>query len=147
LLSRLTDVNPERKIWNADALLFLDLADPGALTDPDTHGLALIARPITARQLTDGWRLAFSRVSYDTWSFRAQHWLRRAADDERHRHLLLGVLVDGAERRTSILSRLYAMTRQKELRTTISDLLLQKINTVQAIRPYDRSSGTRGYRE
>jgi hypothetical protein len=134
LLGRLADLNPERKIWDADVALFLDLADPDALTDPSRHGPALITGRVMRRQLIDGWRLAFSEVSHDTWSPRAQHWLRRAAEDGRYRHQVLDVLVEGAERRTSILAYLYAMTRQKELRTTVSDLLLQKINAVLEIR-------------
>jgi hypothetical protein len=133
-LGRLADLNPERKIWDADVALFLDLADPDALTDPSRHGPALITGRVMRRQLIDGWRLAFSEVSHDTWSPRAQHWLRRAAEDGRYRHQVLDVLVEGAERRTSILAYLYAMTRQKELRTTVSDLLLQKINAVLEIR-------------
>lgn len=133
LLGRLTDVNPERKIWGADVPLFLDIADPDVFTDPGVHGSALIAIPGTRHQLADGWSLAFTQVSYDTWSPRAQQWLRHAAKHGRYRHLILDILIEGCERRTSMLARLYAMTRQQELRTTVSNLLLEKINIVQAV--------------
>lgn len=133
MLNRLTDTNPETRKWPADVALFLDLADPEALIDRGLRNHALIAESAVRRQLTDGWSLVFAKPSFETWSPRVRQWLLLAAEDERHQHVLLDVLVGAGEQRTDVLARLYAMTRGQELRAIISDLLLQKINAAQGV--------------
>jgi hypothetical protein len=132
MLNRVTDMSTEGE-WPADVDLFLELIDPMALTDLGTRNHALIAESTVRRQLTIGWRRAFAKHSQETWIPRVQQWFRCAAEDERHRHALLDVLIEGGERRTDILARFYGVTRRQELRAIISDLVLQKINTALGV--------------
>jgi hypothetical protein len=133
MLNRLTDTSPERTKWPVDADLFLELADPAALTEADPRNHTLMDDSDILRQLAKGWDLAFANSSYETWQPLAARWLIRAAEDGTHRHALLDVLVGGGGPRTSVLARLYAMTRRPELRPTVSGLLLEKINVAQGV--------------
>lgn len=144
MLSRLTDAPAEPRKWPADIGLFLELADPEALTDPGRHNHALIAESGVRRQLTDGWSLAFGEVSHEIWISYTEQWLSCAAHRERYRGALLDVLVDGCEQRPKALGRLYAMTRNPAFQGTISCVLLEKINAVQgirAVRPQEWKTG------
>jgi hypothetical protein len=132
MLKRLTDRSPEAR-WSADVGLFLEIADPAALTDPGVRGYSLIAESTVRRQLTDGWRLVFTVLPYEKWTPRAREWILHAAFDGRCRDELLDVLVGGAEQSTDILARLYVMTRCPEPQAVVSGLLLQKINAAQGI--------------
>lgn len=135
MLSRLTESerNPDRTKWLRDAELFLELADPQALTDTGKRNHALVGERAIRIQLTDGWRFAFAQASHETWCIQAQKWLFTAAQNERFRNMLLDVLVTGGDQRTDILARLYTMTRRPELRATISDLVLQKVDAAQGV--------------
>jgi hypothetical protein len=44
------------------------------------------------------------------------------------------VLIEGGKPSADVLARLYTMTRGNEMRTSISDLLLQKVNVAQGVR-------------
>lgn len=133
MLSRLTDTSPERTKPPVDADLFLELADPAALTKADPRNHALMDDTDVLRQLTEGWNLAFANPSHEAWQPFATRWLIHAAKDGLHRHALLDVLVGGGGPHTSVLARLYAMTRGPELRQAVSDLLLEKINVAQGV--------------
>lgn len=133
MLNRLTDQSPDRRNWSADADIFLELADPIAITDPGTRNHALITESGIYDQLVLGWNLAFANPSHEAWSPRVRQWLSLAAGEERYRNVLLDVLVAGGEPRTEILGRLYDMTRVRELRAIISDLMLQKIDAAQGV--------------
>ena len=132
MLNRLTDTGPERAKWAVDMELFLELADPTALTEAGPDGRAIIDESDLQRRLADGWRFVFANPSR-VWEPMATRWLERAAKDGLHQHALLDVLVDGCGSRAAVLARLYAVTRRSELRSTIGDLLLQKINAAQGI--------------
>jgi DNA polymerase III delta prime subunit len=134
MLNRLTDPNPERKKWAVDVDLFLELAVPEALTVAGPHSHALIRESAVRRQLTDGWSLAFDNTPPEEWRPHAERWLQCAVRDGGYRHELLEVLIEGDEPRADVLARLYTMTRGYEMRTSISDLLLQKVNAAQGVR-------------
>lgn len=134
MLRRLTDSNPERKKWPADVGLFLELIVPEALTAPGQHGRALIREIAIRRQLTDGWNLAFANEVPEIWRPHAERWLQCAVRDCAHRHELLEILVEAGKLRADVLARLYTMTRRYEMRSSISDLLLRKVNAAQGIR-------------
>ncbi|MEV0407281.1 hypothetical protein [Actinoallomurus sp. NPDC050550] len=130
MLTRLTDPRSEPGKWQRDVELFLEIADPEALTDPGRRNHALLAESTIRQQLTTGWSLVFSRRPYEVWTPSVRWWLRVAAADERHRHPLLDVLVRGGEEDAAVLARLYAMTREQEAWTALGDLIVQNINTV-----------------
>ncbi|MFG1876193.1 hypothetical protein ACGFIV_15285 [Sphaerisporangium sp. NPDC049003] len=130
--------------WQADVDLFLHVADPAPFTDVGTRGHAPIAEPVVRGQLIAGWNVVFQRRQHETWSRQVRKWLLTAADDERHRDLLLDVLVGGGGERTDVLSRLYVLARdvshlmsgtpdERRRRALLVDVLRQKINTVLGI--------------
>jgi hypothetical protein len=132
MLSRLVARGPEASQWPADIGLFLELADPAALTEPGgltelgAHSHPLIAEGAVRRQLADGWKLAFTNCSHQDWNPAAEKWLRWAAGDARNRDPLLDVLVEGSELRVGVVARLYGITRRQELPDDITELLLLK---------------------
>jgi DNA polymerase III delta prime subunit len=134
MLNRLTDPNPERKKWAVDVDLFLELAVPEALTVPGPHSYALIRESAIRGQLADGWSLVFANTPLETWRPHARRWLQCAVRDGGYRHELLEVLIEGGKPSADVLARLYTMTRGSEMRTSISDLLLQKVNVAQGVR-------------
>lgn len=134
MLSRVTDTSPEKTRWrSADAGLFLDLAAPDAFTNPGVSSRPLIAEETVRRQLADGWRFAFTDLTHEEWHVKAAQWLRHAASCAIYREVLMDILIAGGESLADVLARLYAMTRTHELRAAVSDLVLQKINTVQGV--------------
>jgi hypothetical protein len=134
LMGRITDTSPDRRRWEADIGLFLELADPGALTEPGEHGRALIAENYVRRQMAVGWDRAFSSVTHETWSPRATQWLDRAAQDDRHRDRLIAVLIEGGASQASVLARLYVLAHGRPSSAAIGNLVLAKINSAQGIR-------------
>jgi hypothetical protein len=143
MLNRLTDPNPERKKWPVDAELFLELAVPETLAAQRPDGRALIEERAVRSRLVDGWRLAYAGLPPETWQPHAERWFHRAAKDDRHRDLLLSVLVDAGQLRADILARLYTMTRAPGLRASVSEPLLAKINVAQSVR-FHMTPGTEG---
>lgn len=127
MLTRLTN-SPGK--WRRDVDLFLEFADPEALTDPGRRDRSLVAEDTVRRQLATGWSLAYTRHPYEVWAPRVRRWLHVAAVDERHRHALLDVLIHGGAEDTSVLARLYAMTRERQAWVPLGDLVVQGINTV-----------------
>ncbi len=113
--------------------IFLGIADPVSLTDPGERRRPLIADDVVVRQLGDGWSEAFTDPDHERWAPYARGWLDHAAADTAHRNALLDVLINGGERSTEVLARLYAMARQTEFRDAISDLVLEKITIAQGV--------------
>jgi hypothetical protein len=111
MLHRLTDPKFEPDRWPVDGHLFLELADPSALTAPERRGISLITDGAVRPQLSAGWRLAFALHPHETWGPHARRWLDTAAGSEQYRHALLDVLVDGGRQDTSVLARLYLHLR------------------------------------
>lgn len=127
MLTRLTD-SPGK--WHRDVDLFLEFADPEALTNPGRRHHTLISEDTVRRQSVIGWSLVFARRPYEEWAPRARQWLHAAAVDERHRHALLDILTRGGEANAGVLARLYEMTRERKAWTPLGDLVVQRINTV-----------------
>jgi hypothetical protein len=133
LLNRLSDKSPERRFWRADPELFLDLADPALVSDSESSHHALISEHTVRAHLVIGWSIVFTECPHAIWSAKAQQWLYRAAIDEMQRETLLDVLVEAGEQRTSVLARLYAITRERDIRPVIGDQILQKIDAAQGV--------------
>ena len=127
MLTRLTD-SPGR--WHRDIDLFLELADPQALTDRGRRDHALIAESTVREQLVTGWSVVFARRPYEVWAPRVRQWLQVATVAERHRRALLAILVRGGEEDARVLARLYAMTREREAWTSLGDLVVRNIDAV-----------------
>jgi hypothetical protein len=134
MLNRLTNPRFGPGRWPIDVDLFLDLADPEALTKPGRNSRPLISRSIVRDQLSAGWALVFAQRPHDKWAPQAHRWLGAAVADETHRHALLGVLVEAGTGRTDVLAQLYAMTREQKPWISLSAPLIQKINTAQGAR-------------
>jgi hypothetical protein len=132
LFSRLTRWNPE-KAWKGDAAIFLDLAVPVHFTDQSQTRQKLIAQEQVAQQLAAGWALAFVRLSPADWAPRANDWLSRAAEDDANRHLLIGVLIDGARRAPGVLPQLYGLACHGPFSDIIADPVLTKISAIQGV--------------
>ncbi|MBT2232302.1 hypothetical protein [Nonomuraea sp. NEAU-A123] len=142
LLLRLTQsLEGNRKEYEKDPDLFLDLADPAAFTAPGHHGRPLAANAEVRTMLTDGWRRVFHERDETIWQARMRQWLAVAHHDDRHRDVLVDVLVSGGEQRSAILGRLYtearAVSRSAENGADHSaaflDVVLRKISTSQGI--------------
>lgn len=129
ILARLTESTYEPGKFSSDVPLFLELADPRALTAPGRRNHALIAERAIRRQLTTGWTLAFTRLPYETWAPSARQWLTVAVKEERHRDMLLDILIEGTEGDAIILSRLYEMTRKKASLMPLSTSISQGFAT------------------
>ena len=133
ILGRLTYPEPDARRWDADPGIFIDIADPVILTDPGERNRPLIAERAAFEQLVVGWKLVFSNLGYEVWSPRVHHWLEHAAENEKHRHTLLDVLVLGGAQSADVLARIYAMTCVAEFRGVIGDLVLEKITVAQGV--------------
>ncbi|RKS78878.1 hypothetical protein BZB76_0312 [Actinomadura pelletieri DSM 43383] len=131
MLARLTEAPPEAREWPTDVDLFLDLADPEALTDPGWRDHALISERTVRRQLTIGWALVFARRPCEMWVLKLSPWLQVAAADQQHRNALLSILVRAGRGNATALAQLYTMTREKESWALLSDPLIQLINTLR----------------
>jgi TIR domain len=132
LLSRLTRRSPE-EAWETDAVIFLDIADASRFTRHWGDGQPLIGQDQIAGQLAAGWALAFTRSSDDDWASPVGDWLRCAAGDDVNRHLLLGVLIDGARQAPTVLPQLYWLARRAAFRDVIADLVLEKMSAAQGV--------------
>lgn len=130
MLNRLTDYAPDPRRWPSDVDLFLDIADPEAFTDSRQRRQALLAERRVQRQLTAGWALVFTQRPYATWAPTVARWLHIAAHDDRHRRVLLDVLVRAGHGEANVLARLYAMTRERRLLLPLSTSVFQAINTL-----------------
>ncbi|GGL20526.1 hypothetical protein Sme01_55370 [Sphaerisporangium melleum] len=131
LLHRIT--SPELRRLPVDADLFLRVAVPDMFTNLRRHDRAPIDQKLVREHVETAWSLAFSYIPYDVWATRAREWLVLAGEDERHRDALLDVLVAGGAEQTSVLARLFDMTRDRPLRESIRELLLWKIDIAQGL--------------
>ncbi|GAB3654340.1 hypothetical protein GCM10027589_12980 [Actinocorallia lasiicapitis] len=132
LLQRLTD----RRFGAgavADLGLFLDIADPVALTALGPSGRSLIDLNTVHGQLIVGWELVFSAGPPESWVPLAERWLELAASDRSHIDDLLNAMVTGGARHTDALSRLYRMAQRPDLRPLLGDPLFAKINEAQGL--------------
>jgi hypothetical protein len=129
MLSRLTD--PGRRKWPVDPWLFLEIADPRIITHPGTRNHSLITEETVFSQLGVGWNLVFTDLENEHWGSHAYNWFWYAVHDDEHRHLLLDVLIHGAEHSPEVLARLYVMAREAEFSETIGSLVLEKITAAQ----------------
>lgn len=126
ILTRLTD-SPGK--WRRDVDLFLELADPKALTELGRRDHALVAEDTVRRQLVTGWSLAFAHRPYEAWASSTRRWLHVAAADEQHRRTLVDVLIRAGAEDAGVLAQLYAMTRECEAWAPLGDMVVQDINT------------------
>ncbi|MFG1966079.1 hypothetical protein [Nonomuraea sp. NPDC049028] len=142
LLVRLTQpLDGSRKEYDKDADLFVDLADPTALTAPGNHDRPLAAEVEVRAMLTEGWRRVFREREEAAWQARMRQWLAVARGDDRHRDALIDVLIYGSEQRSAILGRLYTEARAvsrsaengAERSAAFLDVVLRKISTSQGI--------------
>ncbi|WP_285495438.1 hypothetical protein [Actinomadura sp. NBRC 104425] len=134
MLARLTDPRSTPGKWQRDIDLFLELADPVALTEPGHREHAPIAESTVRRQLAMCWSLVFAQRPHEAWTPTVRRWLDVAAADERHRRLLLDVIVRGGEEQAGVLARLYAMTRERQAWAPLGDVVYQGIKSVWAAR-------------
>ncbi|MGI5207471.1 hypothetical protein ACQEU6_38565 [Spirillospora sp. CA-108201] len=129
MLARLTESAYEPGKYSSDITLFLELADPGALTAPGRRNHALIAERAIRRQLAMGWTLVLARLPYEEWAPFARRWLSVAVEDERHRDTLLDVLMQGTKGDPNLLSCLYEMTRTRMSLMPLSTPISQRFET------------------
>jgi hypothetical protein len=132
LLSRLTSAYAVTT-QQADASIFLNIADAPLFTARQPTSEPLITQGDIARQLTAGWTLAFNWLPTEEWASRAHDWLRCAAEDEANRHVLVDVLIDGARHTPVVLSQLYGIAHRAAFRDVIADVVLNKISAVQGV--------------
>jgi TIR domain len=132
LLSRLTRRKPETA-WANDPALFLDVFDAASFTSHPPNDQPLIAQDEVTRQLASGWALAFTKLPGQQWAPRVTDWLRYAADDDANRHVLVDVLINGAQNTPALLPALYGLVHRAEWRDKIADLVLEKISAVQGV--------------
>jgi energy-coupling factor transporter ATP-binding protein EcfA2 len=133
LLARIVDRDLGLRKWDADRLIFLDIADPAFLGDSGESDHPPIAEQVIFRQLCTGWNLVFTDLERESWTLRACEWLRHAAADEKHRDAFLEILIRGGEQCPNVLARLYATVRQADVLSPISNVVLEKIMVVQDV--------------
>lgn len=135
LLERVTSSPKASDYEAADLALFLDLADPGRLTDSQRRTQPLIADQAVRGQLVTGWNAVLSEPSSLRCTDRVGTWL--ACEDDRDRELLLEVLVEAGGGRGDLLSRLYVIARDwahapddgQAKRIKVADRLNNKIDS------------------
>ncbi|MEU4835811.1 hypothetical protein [Streptosporangium sp. NPDC023615] len=139
MLKRLVErLGAEDSTWRRfDAGLFLDLADPMALTAPGPHPHPPMSDPAVRGHLTSGWRFVLHLRPPLDWIARMERWLRTAYEDEGHREHLVDVLVEGSRPRTDLLASLHVLSRKpgpapedEERRRALVDLVWRKITAV-----------------
>lgn len=116
----------------ADLALFIELANPDHLADPQQP---LIADQTVRNQLVTGWRAVLSEPPPSRCADRVQDWL--ACANGRDRGLLLEVLVEAGDGRGELLNRLYVIARnwahapgdRQAERTGIFECLTSKIDS------------------
>jgi hypothetical protein len=136
LLARLADILARGNPWQADGRFFLDLAEPEHLT---TGTRPLIARAAVRVDLVLGWFAVLGRPS-ELWDERVRGWLNSCAAKD-CRDWLLDVLVEAANGRAAVFSRLYVVARDwarepfadRAARIEIADLLSARIDSAQGI--------------
>lgn len=129
MLDRLAMPSTDERRQVSDARIFLALADSVPLTDPGAGKRPLLTEASVQERLADGWSRALGSLTEDEWAPFARDWLRRAAVDERHRDLLLDLLLAGCAHRPRLLARMYTLAREAAPRTGLEDLVLRKIRT------------------
>ncbi|MFJ8536715.1 hypothetical protein [Streptomyces sp. NPDC093591] len=125
LLARLATTQAERH-HRADADLFLDFAG-----FPDDF---LLAAP-TRQWLTTCWRMAFDLLPPPRWAPCTTNWLATAdqVDCEQLVEAALTILVDAADARYPVLSRIYADAR-RTVSPELASRLLRSIDTAHRAR-------------
>lgn len=122
--------------WPIDADLFVEFADPAALTATGPHTRAPLSDPDLREQLIIGWSIAFHRRPYEVWRTQVERWIQTAFADEAHREHLLDTLVAGGGQHADLLARLHVITRDlarpgtdgQEHHAFLVDRVLRKIN-------------------
>ncbi|MEV4166491.1 hypothetical protein [Nonomuraea dietziae] len=141
LLVRLTRLPMNGKGRPIDAELFLDFADPAAFTALGSRDRPLVAEAEVRAMLIEGWKGVFRECAETAWQERLRQWLITAFHDDRHRDLLVDILIDGSEQRGEILGRLYTEARglsrsaedDRKRSVTFLNVVLRKICTAQGI--------------
>jgi hypothetical protein len=140
MLVRLTRLPVGGREWKVDTDLFLEFADPMALTQAGPRNHPLVAGVDVRSMLADGWRRVFTQLTDAVWEVRLRQWVFLAFGDERHRDALLDVLIEGSEERSEILGQLYITARdlrsttdQHERHEVFLGLVLQKICVAQGV--------------
>lgn len=127
------------------ALIFLDIADPRALTSRDAAHSALIEEHGVRRSLTDCWQRTLRSRERPEWHARAVEWLRVGATADPDGGPLVDILVEAADRsgenRGAGFAALYASAREAELadaggpaaEVATTGLLLRRISAAQGL--------------
>ncbi|MDI2031461.1 ATP-binding protein [Saccharopolyspora sp. TS4A08] len=139
LLERLSDDLTKTQQWNADFLLFLDIADPFLLTDTSQRSRPLGADRQLRAQLVTCWR-TLMQERRDLVAQRLYQWLAAAAripDPD----VLLGILVDAAGESISFLGALYVAAKDwadaAEGHPEVAIRLAQLIDRAQGVQNQD----------
>jgi hypothetical protein len=126
--------------WSTDSTLFLELADPAALTDPATHSRPLLVDPAVQHNLTSGWADTLRRLSHQEWTPLVALWLARASAQPQYADPLMDILVTAATPRADLLGHLYTAARtgtpaapeqDQHPSPAVTDRLLRKISIAQ----------------
>jgi hypothetical protein len=141
LLVRLTRLAMNGRGWRRDVELFLDVADPAVFTAPGDRDRPLVAEAEIRALLTEGWKRVFHESAEPAWHDRAREWLITALHDDRHRDLLVDILIEGSERRGEVLGVLYTAARglsrftpdDRARTANFLNVVLRKICTAQGI--------------
>ncbi|GGP96337.1 hypothetical protein BKA00_003976 [Actinomadura coerulea] len=129
MLARLTEATFEPGKFSSDVTLFMELADPEALTALGRRNYALVAEKTIRRQLTYGWSLVFAQLPYGKWTPFVRRWLTVAVEDDHHRDTLIDIIVHAASGDVILLSRFYEMTRTTPSLIPLSTLISQRFGT------------------
>ncbi|MEV7089214.1 hypothetical protein AB0O07_25560 [Streptomyces sp. NPDC093085] len=105
MLNRLTGAHTS--FWEADAGIFLTVAEPGPLADPGPRARPLIAEPVVRHDLTVGWTRVFRTLPPPEWTPRVHSWLAAACGPAPDGELFLDVLVAACGLRGDRFGALY----------------------------------------
>ena len=130
--------------------LFLDLADPGRLTDSPQRTRPLIADETVRGHLVTGWAAVLGGPSLLRDGHHVRTWLT-ACEDGPYHELLLDVLVSAGGGQDDVLSRLYVIARdwahapgdRRAERIEIAAHLTSKIDSAQGFDFTDPDLGHR----
>ena len=150
LLERVTNTPKATEDSAADVALFLDLADPGRLTDSPQRTRPLIADETVRGHLVGGWAAVLGGPSLLRDGHHVRTWLA-ACEDGRYHELLLDVLVSAGGGQDDVLSRLYVIARdwahapgdRRAERIEIAAHLTSKIDSAQGFDFTDPDLGHR----
>ncbi|MET9432116.1 hypothetical protein [Streptomyces sp. NPDC003036] len=110
MLERLASPSSQRDAVT-DVSLFLELADPRALTEAGLRAFPLLAEAHVGHWLTKGWRNVFRSRPWGEWRSRAESWFDAACDGLPYGHRLLDILTAACTEDVGVQARLYASAR------------------------------------